>query len=206
VGKTDGEKGMKTHDNGVFEYEVKDDYHQSRRIPKEQVVSVSPSMDDGRSCWVVARRDFSIIATCYDRQDALDIAAFFAERAKEKQADSDIPPVASWKDAKLYHLGIQDHPFFPNTGRLLGKMWFKGWLSCIHSCGYDPESVRNMLLAFAKHIDNGMKGIKTRGPLENIELDPLFAKMLTDVPDCIGKVADYKVKVDPNAEPNTVKG
>lgn len=25
------------------------------------------------------------------------------------------------------------------------------------------------------------------------------------LPDCIGKVADYKVKVDPNAEPNTVR-
>jgi hypothetical protein len=196
---------MKTYDNGVVVLESEEEFLNKPSIRKRICVypvsplgsfSVSRIRDDKRR----------VTVRCHSEQDALDIAAFFADREKEKHADADFPPVASWKDAKLYHLGIQDHPLFPNTGRLLGKMWFKGWLSCIHSCGYDPESVRNMLLAFAKHIDNGMKGIKTRGPLENTELDPLFAKMLTDVPDCIGNVADYKVKVDPNAEPNTVKG
>lgn len=48
--------------------------------------------------------------------------------------------------------------------------------------------------------------VRCHSEQDALDIAAMFAERAKEnVPDCIGKVADYKVKVDPNAEPNTVR-
>lgn len=73
---------MKTHDNGVMVFDEGEFFPSIVTTDSKPMTdgTIYVVMDDG--LWVVKAYNDRVIASCHDRQDALDIAAMFAERAK----------------------------------------------------------------------------------------------------------------------------